>query len=187
MKKLFLAGAVALFGMANAQLQEGNWMVGSDIANMKFNNGTNIQLNPKAAYFIKNRWAVGAEVNLGITKANGSSTTQTNWGITPFTRYYFSDNEVNSMLNNGTFFAEGSVGFGGRNSSSGNTTNGALLGVGAGYAYFITPNVSVEGLLKYEGLVGGGNNNATGDIGFRVGFGIYLPSAKAKQVIRDQH
>lgn len=186
MKKLFLAGAVALFGMANAQLSEGNWMVGSSIANMEFTNGLNIQLNPKAGYFIQDRLMVGAGVGLGIYKANGVSTTQTNWTIAPFARYYFSDNQINSMTNNGTFFAEGSAGFGGRNSGGGTSTNGVELGLGAGYAYFITPNVSVEGMLKYGAIVGGGNTNAKGDLGLSVGFGIYLPTAKAKQVLKDQ-
>lgn len=186
MKKLILAGALAIFGMSNAQLQKTNWMVGSDLMNIRFTNGFAMNLNPKAAYFIQDRWAVGAQVNLGIQKVNGSDTTQTNWGVAPFTRYYFSNNEVDNLLKNGAFFGEGSVGFAGVNSGGGNSTNGVDLGIGAGYAYFITNNVSVEGLLKYDGIVGGGNKNTNGDLNFGLGFNIYLPNNAAKKVVRDQ-
>lgn len=83
------------------------------------------------------------------------------------------------------FFAEGSAGFGGDNSSAagGRNANGVKLGLGAGYAYFITQNISVEGLLKLSTITGAGN---TANVSANVGFGIYLPTAKAKQVLRDQ-
>lgn len=186
MKKLFLAGALAIAGMASAQLQQGNWMVGSDLLGLKFTNGVNVRLNPKAAYFIQDRWAVGAGVSLDVAKAANEGDTSTVWTIAPFTRYYFTSTEVNSMLNNGAFFGEGSVGFGGVNNSAGSTTNGVNLGIGAGYAYFITQNVSVEGLLKFDTFVGGGNTNANGDLRLGVGFNIYLPTKKLAAVANDQ-
>lgn len=186
MKKLILAAALGVAGMASAQLQQGNWMVGSELANFKFTNGFQMTLTPKAAYFVQDRWAVGAQVGLDVYKVNGSSSTQTNWSIGALTRYYFTDAQIASGLNNGTFFGEGTAGVGGVNSGSGNTTNGLQLGIGAGYAYFLTPNVSVEGLLKLQGTVGGGNSNSDADLSLGVGFSIYLPSGKAEQVLKDQ-
>lgn len=187
MKKLLITGAVALMGItANAQLQQGNWMVGAEVANVKFTNGFSMSLTPKLAYFIQDRWALGAQVGLGVVSPEGSSDTQTDWSIAPFTRYYFTSSEVDNLLNNGAFFAEGSAGFGGNNSSSGNSTNGVELGIGAGYAYFITPNVGLEGLLKYRGLVGGGNSTTQGNLYLGVGFQIYLPGSKAKAALRDK-
>lgn len=188
MKKLLFGAAFAiagLFSTADAQLQKGNWMVGSDLMGIRFTNGLDLSITPKAAYFIQDRWAVGAQVNLDVQKVNGEGATQTNWGIAPFTRYYFSSNQVDNLLNNGAFFGEGSLGFGGRNSGAGDTTNGLDLGIGAGYAYFITSNVSVEGLLKFNTLVGGGNKNANGDLNLGVGFNIYLPSGKLKAAAKD--
>lgn len=186
MKKLILAAALGIAGIANAQLQQGNWFVGSELANMRFTNGFRLSLNPKAAYFVADRWAVGGNVGIDIQKANGEGATQTNWNVGALTRYYFTDAQIESGLNNGTFFAEGTAGVGGVNSGAGNTTNGLQLGIGAGYAYFITRNVSVEGLLKVQGTVGGGNTNSNADVTLGVGFSIYLPSGKAKQVINDQ-
>lgn len=180
MKKLFLAGAVALFGMANAQLSEGNWMVGGSVADLTFTNPINLTINPKAGYFVKNNWAVGAETKVVIQGNNA------NIDLGAFTRYYFSENEITTLTNNGRFFAEGSVGFSGINQAKGATTNGVGLGIGAGYAYFLTPNVALEGMLKLNGVAGGGNQNFNGKVNLGVGFQIYLPNAKAKQVLKDQ-
>lgn len=187
MKKLFFfAGIIAatLFsGNANAQIQKGNLMVGADLANFKFTNGFQMALNPKIGYFVKDNWAVGANVGLDVVSPQGTGSTQTSYTVGAFTRYYFNDKEIDTLLKHGRFFAEGTVGFGGDNSSSGNSTNGVDLGVGAGYAYFITPNIGLEGLLKFQGLAGGGNTNFNGNLYLGVGFQIYLPSAKAKQII----
>lgn len=145
-----------------------------------------MNLTPKLGYFIQDRWALGAEVGLGLASPEGTSDTQTTWSIGPFTRYYFSSNEVDNLLNNGAFFGEGSIGFGGDNSSAGNSTNGMTYGIGAGYAYFLTPNVGLEGLLKYQGTAGGGNTNHQGNLYLGVGFQIYLSGSRAKAVVRDQ-
>lgn len=185
MKKILLASALGLFGMANAQLKQGNWMVGSSVTNMKFTNGLNIQLTPKAGYFIADRFVVGAGVDLSVTKTNNSDKVQTNWGVAPFARYYFTSTEIDSMLKNGAFFAEGSAGFAGSNADGGKTTNGVGLGIGAGYAYFITNNVSLEGMLKLGTTVGGGNTTGNADVSLGVGFNIYLPTKAVKNAARD--
>lgn len=161
-------------------------MVGAQVANFKFTNGFNMSLSPKLGYFIMDRWAVGAQVGLNVYSPEGTNDTQTSWSVGPFTRYYFASNEVDSLLRNGAFFGEGSVGFGGDNSSTGNSTNGAELGIGAGYAYFITPNVGLEGLLKYQALLGGGNRNAAGNLYLGVGFQIYLPTSRASAALQDK-
>lgn len=187
MKKLLLAGAFAVFGWANAQTQQGNWMVGGQVANMQFTNGVNINLTPQVGYFVKDNWAVGGQVGLNIYSPQGSGAgTQTNWTLGAFTRYYLGANEGNTLLKNGKFFGEGSIGFGGSNSSVGSSTNGIDLGIGAGYAYFITNNVSLDALLKFDGKVGGGSSFGKGDLGLRIGFQIYLPTARVKSALRDE-
>lgn len=186
MKKVLLAGAFALFGLSNAQIQEGNWMVGGQVANMQFTNGVNINLTPQVGYFVKDNWAVGAQVGLNVYSPKGVSETQTNWDLGVFTRYYFGNNEVNSILKNGRFFGEGTVGFGGVNSSSASSTNGIQLGIGAGYAYFITKNVSLDAILKFNTTAGGGSSSGTGDLGLNVGFQIFLPTSKVKDALRDK-
>ena len=161
-------------------------MVRGQVANMKFTNGLNINLSPQAGYFVVDNFAVGAMVNLDLTKPKGGNTTQTNWSVGGFGRYYVGKNEINSLLKNGRFFAEGTAGVGGVNSSSGSTTNGVDLGIGAGYAYFITRNVSLDALLKLNTIVGGGNTNGQADLGLRIGFQIYLPTSKVKAALQDK-
>ena len=75
MKKLILTGILAVAGLtatANAQIQKGNWMVGSSIVASNFGlntgGGYNISLQPKAAYFIQDNVAVGGYVDLGFAR-----------------------------------------------------------------------------------------------------------------------
>ncbi|GET46610.1 hypothetical protein [Capnocytophaga felis] len=189
MKKFILGVALVLgaviFNNANAQIQKGNWMVGGQVANMKFTNGLNIHLTPQAGYFVADNFVVGGLVDLNVFKVKGSSDTQTNWNVGGFGRYYVGKDHLN-LLKNGRFFGEGSFGFGGNNSSSGSTTNGVDLGIGAGYAYFITRNVSLDAMLKFNAVVGGGNTSGQGDLGLRIGFQIFLPTSKVKAALNDK-
>lgn len=191
MKKLFLAGlfALGLGSVANAQIQKGNWMVGGDLISSNFGlntgGGYNFAVQPKAAYFVKDNLAIGGLIDLGFAGAKGSSTTFT-YNVGPMARYYFNNGEVDNLLKHGRFFAEANVGIGGVTmSQGGDSANGLNLGVGPGYAYFITPNIGLEGLVKYNGNYGFGNRGNVSAITFNVGFQIYLPTSKAKQIIKD--
>lgn len=187
MKKLFVAATFFVAGAfgVNAQIQKNHWMVGGEVANFQFTNGLNIGITPKAGYFIKDNWAVGAEAGLNIIKAKGANVTTTNWNLGAFTRYYIGKNYDN-ILKNGTFFGEISAGFGGTASQGASSTNGLQLGFGAGYAYFITPSVSLNALVKLNTTVGAGSNTATIDLPINVGFQIYLPTKKVNSALKDQ-
>src|SRR5690349_17065052 len=85
MKKLILSIACmfgATFAMAQittpqtssasqeAAISQGNWMIGAGLGSTNYNFDTetfNIQVNPRAAYFISDNIAVGAQVELGLT------------------------------------------------------------------------------------------------------------------------
>lgn len=189
MKKLIIAGIFAtagILGTASAQIQKGNWMVGAQVANVKFTNGFDLNLTPQLGYFIKDNWAIGGQVDLNIAdQTNGGTTTDI--GVGAFTRYYLSPGEqgVDNLLNHGRFFGQANVGYKGINQSAGATTNGLGLGIGVGYSYFITKNVGLEALVKFEGVAGGGNQNFNGDLKLGVGFQIYIPSSKAREIQND--
>ncbi|SIQ17518.1 hypothetical protein SAMN05880574_10722 [Chryseobacterium sp. RU37D] len=195
MKKLILTGIFAVAGLAttmNAQIQKGNWMVGSSLVASSFGlntgGGYQINLQPKGAYFIKDNVAVGGYVNLGIGKSSNDSNTRFDYGVGALGRYYLSPGEqgVDSLLKHGRWFFEGNLGVGGYSiSKGGNSTTGLDFGVGPGYSYFITPNIGLEGLVKYAGVTGFGNTGLTSNITFNLGFSIYLPTSKAKQVVND--
>ncbi len=194
MKKLILSGILVMTGLAataNAQIQQGNWLVGSSLISSNFGlntgGGYNIALQPKGAYFIKDNVAVGGYVDLGFNKVTNGSPTEFTYGVGALGRYYLSPGEkgVDNLLNHGRWFLEGNAGIGGRSVENADSTTGFDFGVGPGYSYFITPNIGLEGLVKYRGRAGFGSEGLNSNISFNLGFSIYIPTSKAKQVARD--
>ncbi len=190
MKKLMLLTLFALsaFGFAaHAQIQKGNVLVGGDLANLNLGLDDakvfSIDLTPKAAWFVEDNIALGAYANLDIKTAKGSSTT-TNYGLGALGRYYTgTDVEI---LRHGRFFGEATVGLGGVNvSDGGGHTNGLDLGIGPGFAYFVTPNIGLETLLKYNGVAGFGNAGYQSALNLSFGFQIYLPGRSTANKIKS--
>lgn len=189
MKKLItliLLGA-AFSLTAQAQIQKGNVLVGGDLAGLSLGlddaKPFSFNLSPKAAWFIEDNVALGAYASLGIQTAKGSSTT-TNYGLGALGRYYTGkDVEV---LRHGRFFAEANLGLGGVNvSDGGGHTNGLDLGIGPGFAYFVTPNIGLETLLKYNGVAGFGNAGYQSSLGLSFGFQIYLPGRSTANKVKN--
>lgn len=164
-----------------AQIQKGNVMMGADLANLNFVFGGGgafqAQLNPKVAFFIKDNLAVGAMVNFQLATAKGAGT-DINWGVGPLARYYVSDPKMD-VLKHGRLFFEGNAGIQGVNFSDGPSTTGLGFGVGPGYTYFITNNIGLETLIKYNGTVGFGSEPYNSQLGLNIGFQIYLNGKKA--------
>ena len=173
---------------ANAQIQKGNVIVGGNLTNINLGLDDpkifSVDITPKAAWFIQDNVALGGYVNFGLETAKNSNTT-TSYGVGALGRYYTGkDVEV---LRHGRLFAEATVGIGGVNVSNGGAnTNGLNLSVGPGFAYFITPNIGLETLLKYNGLVGFGSSTTQNNLNLSFGFQIYLPGQRtANKVKRD--
>lgn len=193
MKKLFITGAFALLGItASAQLQQGNWMVGGELAaaNFGLNEGAgyNFQITPQVAFFVKNNWAVGPYVRLGFSGAKSSPTTF-NYGVGALSRYYFSSGEqgVDSLLKHGRFFVEGNAGIGGTTISDGGASaNGLDLGIGPGYTYFLTSDIGLDASVKLNGNLGFGNRGTTSAIDFRLGLNIFLPTSRAMRNMKSE-
>jgi hypothetical protein len=190
MKKITVLLTIGLFffmSSIKAQIQRGNLLVGSDIAdfNLSLNKGGsyNITIDPKLAFFIKNNLAVGPFAMLGISGAKGAGT-NTSYGVGAFGRYYINDSTIN-LLRHSRFFIEASAGIEGFNPSAGDNTNGLGLGFGPGFAYFITPNVGLETLLKYNLIAGFGSSSTSSLLDLSVGFQIYLGSDRAKRLMQN--
>ncbi len=161
---------------AQAQIQRGNVMIGGNFADLNLGldkpSSFELTVSPKAAWFVQDNIALGAYVDFGLQTAKGQGST-VSYGVGPLARYYTgSDVEV---LNHGRLFGEATVGIQGRNETTGSNTNGLGFSVGPGFAYFITPNIGVETLLKYNGLTGFGNEGYQSRLGLSFGLQIYLP------------
>ncbi|MEO3407363.1 hypothetical protein MTO98_15290 [Mucilaginibacter sp. SMC90] len=189
MKKILLGLIVlAVTGFkANAQIQQGNVLVGGNFANI--NLGLNdpkifsLDITPKAAWFVRDNVALGGYVNLGIETAKGSNTT-VSYGVGALGRYYTgSDVEI---LRHGRIFGEATVGLGGVNvSNGGGNTNGLNFSFGPGFAYFITPSIGLETLLKYNGLGGFGSQGYQSNLNLSFGFQIYLPGQRTANKVKS--
>lgn len=183
-----LTTLLIVYSTTNAQIQKGNVMVGGDISqlDLSLNSGHNFTFNldPKAAWFIQDNIAIGGYVNFGLATAKGAGS-DISYGIGPLARYYINDPKVNP-LRHARFFLEGNVGIEGRNPHVGDNTNGLGLGIGPGLAYFITPNIGLEALLKYRGIVGFGSNPTSSDITLGFGFQIYLPKSRVERAAKNQ-
>ncbi len=192
MKKILtlLAIVIALGAVTvtHAQIQKGNVMVGGDIAGFQLglnsSGAFDMQINPKAAWFINDGIAIGAQVVLGLSTAKGAGTV-INYTVGPLARYYINDPKVN-LLQHGRWFFEGNAGIGGTNYSQGGSTNGLNIGVGPGYSYFVTQNIGLETLLKYNGVIGFGSSATSSILGLNVGFQIYLPGRATRNSLMNQ-
>jgi hypothetical protein len=187
MKKLIGILIIAFSFYANksmSQIQRGNVLVGGDLANFKFASGGvfDVNIDPKAAFFLKDNFALGAYINFGLNTAKDQSTITT-YGIGPLARYYINDPKTN-VLKHGRLFFEGNVGIEGNNTAH-VSTNGLGLGIGPGYAYFISPNVGLETLLKYNGIVGFGSQAYSSAVNLGFGFQIYLSNRAQKNILNE--
>lgn len=194
MKKLVLLSAIALggFSFSNAQvdvttpqmaedvgstpLQQGNWMVGGSIGSAGYSfeaETVEVNLAPKAGYFISDGVAIGLELKAGVVAGDDRKPTW-QYGVMPFARYYFPEGASST----GRFFGEGKVGVAGE-AYEGQSINSFAFGVNAGYAHFITQSVALEGMVGYnysKANISGAD--AQSGLGFAVGFQIYLPGKR---------
>jgi len=196
MKKivLLLCATVGLFGItrSSAQLQQGNLLVGATLGDMNLglqsgNTSFSLSISPKVGWFILDNVVLGGEVKLGFS--TDSKGTDISYGVGAFGRYYFGQKEM-VLMKHARFFGEASAGINGVNvdpkGPEGSTnTNGLGIGFGPGVTYFITPNIGLEALLKYDLTVGFGNATTSNNFGLHVGFQIYLPSKKARAIYND--
>jgi len=167
MKNFFLSVILLILfsNLATAQFNSGSKMVGAStsldlgFASQKYSGSpdatkyTTIDINPRAAYFIMNGWAIGGDLNYYLSRSRYDGNdpyTTTEFRIGPFGRYYYKAV--------GPVRPFGEVKFGGgtaatRYSVTGNETtsrhNILYAGAGVGAAFFLADNFSLEALLGY--------------------------------------
>ncbi len=189
MKKVLLLHVMLLvagFGVVQAQIQRGNVLVGADIANFQLGlregNHFEMLINPKVAWFIEDNVALGGFFDVGIDTDKGEGSDFT-YGVGALGRYY--TGPASAPIKHTRFFAEANVGIQGYNPRVGDNTNGLGIGIGPGIAYFITPNIGLEGLFKYNGIIGFGQAATNHLLSLNVGFQVYLPGRTVKAAIEN--
>lgn len=186
---LFVSTFVALFittSRVEAQLQQGNILVGGDIANfdLGLDKGGNFSfiINPKAAWFYKDNQALGGYLTFGLSTAKDAGTS-INYGVGGLLRQYFGS--PTNVVQNSRFFMEGNAGIEGDNPATGDNTNGLGLGAGPGWSFFVTSNIALEALFKYNVIIGFGSAPTSNNLNLSVGFQIFLPTSRVKTIKED--
>lgn len=189
MKKLFFTVSLCvgvLFG-ANAQIQKGNVMMGANLSDIRFGldkpNVFSLKINPKAAWFVQDGLAIGADLSFGLATQKNAGT-DINYGIGALGRFYGGVG-ANEVVRHSRFFGEATVGVNGVNPAKGGSTNGLGFSFGPGWTYFITPSIGLEGLLKYNGVVGFGSSAYAHNLSLGVGFQIYLPGKSTARKVQS--
>src|SRR5690606_29028347 len=74
-----------------APVQQGNWIVGGSLGSLGYSfegESFNINLNPRAGYFVSDGLAIGLGANVGLATSPDADNVWT-YGVAPFVRYYF--------------------------------------------------------------------------------------------------
>ncbi|MBF01702.1 MAG: hypothetical protein CMP76_00235 [Flavobacterium sp.] len=172
-KLLFAAVAVFAFATANAQeeggssfgfsqgniLLEGNLGFSSSNDKNTETKTNSFEFNPKAGYFLNDKFALGLELSVGSDKEEVAGTEtdkNSNFGAGVFARYYFLD-----LGQRFKTYAEAGVGFNsGKQGLADAKYSGVGAGAGLGINYFLTENFAINFALtdilsystnKYDG------------------------------------
>ncbi len=164
--------------VAGEAVAQGNWLVGASIANIGHNFKSEtfeLDISPRAGYFISDNAVIGAQVQLGLIVYDGGE--EFRYGLTPFVRYYFPEGAAPTHR----WFGEAVLGFAGSSmeDSDGDSAFSAVYGVGAGYAHFVASNVALEGMLnliRSNANIDVSNDSSTG-LSLSIGLQIYLPGS----------
>ena len=174
-----------------SQTQEGNWLVEGNLGNINLSNNKNeltyetntykseerirnVSLFPRVGYFINNNFVLGATVNLRYqsnrstsyrdngVKSNDGITRNGSIGLSPFVRYYFTQNSKNRLYgqlgggididiignSKGTsYWDNGDTYSTNKSTSEGNNISGEAL---IGFNHFLTDNVALNLSVGYN-------------------------------------
>ncbi|MDY3548608.1 outer membrane beta-barrel protein [Riemerella anatipestifer] len=186
MKKLFLVGAVALFGAMNAQTEKGSWVVEGK-TNLGFNNvSTKVKydgksyddgkvstfnISPSVGYFVMDNLALGLELNF-LSAKSGDETNST-FSLLPNATYYFSTgSQFRPYLGAGVGYASTTSKY--NNLSS--TVDGLAWGVKGGGVYMLNKTAGINIGLGYNQFSTTNNDVTTtvGTFGVNAGFSLFF-------------
>ncbi|AZA83866.1 hypothetical protein C1637_13460 [Chryseobacterium lactis] len=175
MKKLLLAGAIALFGLSNAQMTKGDWVISGNTG-MGFNNTTTtvkvagksidgpktntFSVSPSVGYFVIDKLAVGIELGYmtTTTKYQGTKSTSSNFSVMPTATYYFTNStKFVPFLGAGIGYASNTTKFNTDSVYAGDpllqtdtTTDGLAWKVKGGVTYMATSSLGINLGLSYD-------------------------------------
>lgn len=171
--KLLITIALLSFVTTNAQITNGNWMVGGnayfDNSNAKNSNGEEIQsstqiiVQPNIGYFFFDKFASGLSASYGYGKTKGGNS-NSGFSVGPFVRYYFLNTEKNI-----NFLIEANYYYGKDFNKSDFVTN---YGFKTGPVIYFNSSVGLELLAKYVHAFYSSDSFTTNS--FQIGLGLQI-------------
>ena len=198
MKKFFLLGSFALFGLVNAQTEKGSWVIGGS-TNLGLNttsttvkaNGqtwdspktTSFNFSPSIGYFVANNWAVGMDLGFttATTKDGSDKLTNSTVSILPTATYYFkSDSKIIPYLGAKVGYASTTSKLTSNNYTDEVKVDGLSWGAKGGIMYMITPAFGADLGVAYNQFSNKDIENNVevktnvNTFGFNVGFSFFF-------------
>lgn len=174
MNKYLLVLVMLSSKIVEAQIEKGNWMLGSGIAVTKLEIRSNYRelrlfINPSAQTFVSDVVCIGAGLDFdygSYKKSTDSfSTTNFSWGIGPQMRFYF------AKANKGGAFSQLKVFFGGNNNGT-STLNPEL---NFGYDFVLNDFLALEIFTGYGAVIPfKAGEQISHKVPFGIGFQIFL-------------
>ncbi|WP_418123967.1 outer membrane protein [Chryseobacterium sp. PTM-20240506] len=208
MKKLLLTGAIALFGLSNAQMTKGDWVISGNTG-LGFNNITTtikaggqsidgpkvstFSVSPSVGYFVIDKLAVGIDLGFmsATTKYQGIKSKTNNFSVMPTATYYFvNDSKFVPFLGAGIGYSSvkntGEGNFGDGSVSSDTTTDGLAWKVKGGVTYMATQSLGVNLGVSYdqfsnkETIMNTDVKTNVKTFGVNIGFSYFIKSKSQK-------
>jgi len=157
---------VLVAGVATAQTESGNWLIGGDLELNTSKNNTVVNISPMAGYFFANNFAGGGNLTFDLTKFGDAKVTT--FGIGPFLRYYFGTTNIKPLVHGSFDYTS--------TKAEDETFNGMNYFLAGGLAAFINRNVAIEGLAGYSHtkIRHSGEDAGSGGFRLKIGFQVYL-------------
>ncbi len=175
-KTIILLAALFVGGTSFAQINKGQYLVGGNAGFTSTSQSggggstTNVSLSPNFGYFVMDKLAVGAKLDLSST--SGGGVTASTFAFGPYARYYFLDAAAKTNI-----FGQAGINFGSTNPGGGaGSTSTTGFQLAAGPAFFLTPNVALEIGAQFTSLSGGGATQS--QFGVMAGFQIHMGNGK---------
>jgi hypothetical protein len=177
--------AIALVSIftANAQLKKGTIMGGLNFSSSWGSLTSNpfdqskfiFAITPDAGYFVADNFLIGASTPIQVIRPASLNTGI--FGFSPFARFYFGN--YKSMK----FFFVGKAGYNdimklvyGEQQTNENATGY----FGSGVVFFLSNQIGIEGILKYEGTFSQ-NTNPSSSVGGEIGIQYYFSMGSTKK------
>ncbi|MEK6509849.1 MULTISPECIES: hypothetical protein [Myroides] len=158
--------------VGSTPIKQGNWIVGGAIGSTGYSfeeESFNINIVPRAGYFISKGVALGMEIGAGLQTVKAGDNIW-NYKVMPFVRYYFPEGASDT----GRFFGQGALGISGAEVGKKSDTSFAF-NINAGYSHFVSYNVALEAIVGYNYSKSNQSNaSAHNGLGVSIGFQIFL-------------